>query len=53
LKKEDHYILVMCAQAFGQDSALGSEHQGRNYLIFVVVISIAFALFWLTKHVVN
>jgi ribosomal protein L11 methylase PrmA len=52
LKEEDHYILVMCAEAFGQDSALGSQHQGRKYLIYAAVF-IGIVLIWLIKHVLN
>jgi ribosomal protein L11 methylase PrmA len=49
LKKEDHYILVMCAEAFGRDSALGTKYQGRKYLIYTAVL-IGIALIWLIKH---
>jgi hypothetical protein len=52
LKKEDHYILVMCAEAFGQDSSLGGKYQGRKYLIYAAVF-IGITLIWLIKHVLK
>ena len=52
LEKEDHYILVMCAEAFGRDSALGGEYKRRKYLIYAAVF-IGVALIWLIKHVLK
>jgi len=52
LKKEDHYILVMCVEAFGRDSALGSEYQGHKHLIYAAVL-IGIVLIWLIKHVLK
>lgn len=52
MKKEDHYILVMCAEAFGRDPALGSEYRGRKYLIYAAVF-IGIALTWLIKRVLK
>jgi hypothetical protein len=39
MRKEDHYILVMCSQAFGPSYGRkrGSEHRVRDFLIYVAV----------------
>ena len=55
LKKEDHYILVMVAQAFGRNSALGEGHRVRDFLIYiavgvsVVIVALGIA-FWQARH---
>jgi hypothetical protein len=53
LKKEDHYILVMVAQAFGRTS--GEGHRVRDFLIYiavgigVVIVALGIA-FWQARH---
>jgi hypothetical protein len=55
LKKEDHYILVMVAQAFGQASASDEGHHVRDFLIYiavgigVVIVALGIA-FWQAGH---
>jgi hypothetical protein len=55
LKKEDHYILVMVAQAFGRSSASGEGHRIRDFLIYiavgigVVIVALGMA-FWQARH---
>jgi uncharacterized membrane protein YtjA (UPF0391 family) len=44
LKKEDHYILVMVALAFGRGAVSGNGHRLRNVL-FYIAIPIGFVLF--------
>ena len=55
LKKEDHYILVMVAQAFGRVSVSGDGHRVRDFLIYiavgigVVIVALGIA-FWQARH---
>lgn len=53
LRKEDHYILVMTAQAFGSGSVSGSGNRSGKLLIYIA-IGIAMALIFifegLLKH---
>ena len=45
LKTEDHYILVMAAEAFGADATLGNDDPKRKYRIYVAIaILVALAL---------
>ena len=55
LKKEDHYILVMVAQAFGRASVSAEGHRGRDFLIYIavgigVVIVVLGTAFWQAGH---
>ena len=49
LKKEDHYILVMAAQAFSNS---GAGHRFRDFVIYIVVgIGVVVAMLWWSfKH---
>jgi hypothetical protein len=55
LRKEDHYILVMAAQAFGTGSNTGMGNRSRDILIYIAVgIGLVLALFlasiWKAGH---
>jgi hypothetical protein len=55
LRKEDHYILVMVAQAFGFGSYSPGGHRVRDFLIYIAVgIGIVLVLFvaslWRANH---
>jgi hypothetical protein len=55
LKKEDHYILVMVAQAFGAGSAAGDGHRTRDVLIYLgvgigIVLLLVLKVFWGVRH---
>jgi hypothetical protein len=55
LKKEDHYILVMVAQAFGRGLTTSKENRLRDFLIYIavgigVVLILLLASMWRTGH---
>ena len=55
LKKEDHYILVMVAQAFGAGSATADGHRTRDVLIYLgvgigIVLLLVLKVFWGAQH---
>jgi hypothetical protein len=52
LKKEDHYILVIAAEAFGWDAALGSGYRRQKYVIYALVL-ICIALFLVMMHLLK
>jgi ribosomal protein L11 methylase PrmA len=55
LKKEDHYILVMVAQAFGAGSVSADGHRTRDVLIYLgvgigIVLLLVLKIFWGTRN---
>ena len=52
LRKEDHYILVMAAEAFRRNATLGHKYQSRKYLVYIAV-AVSMALVLLVKYLLR